>query len=758
MAIRHLKPVFLMSVLTWLFAGLCAAEGTRTWQQSSFEELSKGTSNGVAIRSTGGLELAPSFKPLVTTPSSYIWAVASATNGDLFAAAGSPARVYYVTHDGQATPIFEPQELQVQALVLDKSGVLFAATNPDGKIYRIERHASSDAKPSSAKGSATSPWSSSVYFEPGTKYIWDLALDSAGNLFVATGDNGQIFRVTAKGTSSVFFKSDEAHIRVLALDSQGNLIAGSDGSGLIYRISPSGEAFVLYSAPKKEITGLAIDKSGNIYAAGVGEKHSTTGAPTLATTPIIMAPPGAAAPGPSAAGVGPGGSGAGQSILLNRSPGASAAATGGSEVYRIARDGSPTQIWASRDSLVYALTFDRQGQLLAGTGNQGHIYAISGEEQYVDLLDASATQVTGFAKGPNGGLYAATSNLGKIFLVGGNPAPEGSYESDVLDAQIFSRWGRMEFRGTGAIDLFARSGNVDNPDRHWSPWTRVDLQKDPAINVPAARFLQWKAVLHSGPVTARLESVTVNYLPKNIAPDFDDVTAQSGVRYQPVSRPGGLEITLSTNPVNNPSQPRFEPPPPSVHDADSVGIRWTVHDDNDDQMVYSIFYRGDGETRWLLLKDNLADKFYSFDSSLLPDGGYTFKIVASDRPSHAPGEGLHSERVSPRFEIDTTPPQITNLTAALEAGKIHITFRGADSFSPIRRAEYSIDASDWQFVEPVGQLSDSKAENYDFVVPIPQDSKAQTSNTPEVEHVVVVRAYDRADNMTSAKTVIRNNR
>jgi sugar lactone lactonase YvrE len=754
LAIRHSTRAFVISISIALFAGIAAAEGTRTWQQSTFEELSKGTSNGVAIRSTGGLELAPSFKSLVTTPSSYIWAVAAGNNGDLFAAAGSPARVYFVTADGKATPIFEPQELQVQALVVDRSGVLYAATNPDGKVYRIERRAKTDTKQAAEKGSSASPWTSSVYFEPGTKYIWDLALDSAGDLYVATGDNGQIFRVTGKATSSVFFKSDEAHIRVLALDKQGNLIAGSDGSGLIYRISQNGDAFVLYSAPKKEITALAIDKSGNIYAAGVGEKHSTTGSSTAPSTPIIMMVPGANPGGQNPPGTG--GAAANQSILLNRTPGASAAATGGSEVYRISTDGSPNQVWSSRDNLVYALTFDPQGQLLAGTGNQGHIYAIPGEDRYTDLLDASATQVTGFAKSPSGGIYAATSNLGKIFLVGGNPAPEGSYISDVLDAQIFSRWGRMEFRGTGAVDLFARSGNVDNPDRHWSPWTRVDLQKDAAISVPAARFLQWKAVLHSGPVTPQLESVTVNYLPKNVAPDFDEVNVQSGVRYQPAARPGGVEITLSTNPSGSPSQPKFEPPPPSIHDADSIGIRWTVHDDNDDQMVYTIFYRGDGEIRWLMLKDNLADKFYSFDSSLLPDGGYTFKIVASDQPSHAPGEGLHAERVSPRFEIDTTPPQITTLKATLEGGKIHVTFHGEDSFSPIKRAEYSVDASDWQFAEPVGEISDSKQENYDFVAPIPRDSEAQPADNADLDHVVVVRVYDRADNVSSAKIVARN--
>ena len=147
-------------------------------------------------------------------------------------------------------------------------------------------------KPNASKDKTTvdPSWSSSVYFDPGTKYIWDLELDDNGTLYIATGDTGEIFRVTPKGEHSVFFKSDEAHIRVLARDSKGNLIAGSDGSGLVYRISPSGEGFVLYSAAKKEITALAIDATGNIYAAGVGEKRASAAPQILPVTPAPTAP------------------------------------------------------------------------------------------------------------------------------------------------------------------------------------------------------------------------------------------------------------------------------------------------------------------------------------------------------------------------------------------------------------------------------------------------------------------------------------
>jgi sugar lactone lactonase YvrE len=726
-----------------LLPTLIFADGTRTWEQSKFEELIKGTTDAVAISSTGGLELAPTFKLLSTTPSTYVWSIAADRDGTLYAAAGSPARVYRITPDGKSTVIFEPQELQVQALVVDKNGTILAATNPDGKIYKLQHRTGMPEKAKSEKNSVDSSWSSSVFFDPDSKYIWDLAFDMNGNLYVATGDPGEILRINPEGKQSVFFKSDEPNIRVLAFDAKGNLIAGSDGSGLVYRIAPNGDAFVLYSAPKKEITALAIDKDGNIYAAGAGEKHGGTSSPSFSMPiPVLSSPPSTV---PQSSPSTPSSSSGTAPVTVSlTSPGA-----GGSEIYRIAPDGSPARIWSSHEDLVYALAFDQHGHLLAGTGNRGHIFAISDADQYTDLLKATASQVTAFTPAPGGGLYVSTSNLGKVFLLGAESASEGTYQSDVFDAHIFSRWGRAEFRGAGYVEFFARSGNVDNPDRNWSGWKKIDLQKDSSVTVPAARFIQWKAVLHSGDPAPRVDSVTLNYLPKNVPPEFDDVTVQPGVRYQ----------SLPKTPGPDAAQPHFDAPPPSTRDRDSIGVRWAVHDDNDDQMVYSVYFRGDGQTRWLLLKDNLTDKFYSFEASFLPDGGYTIKVVASDAPSHSPGQALTAERESARFEVDTTPPQIENLLASLDGAQLHVSFRAVDSFSPIRRAEYSVDAGDWQYVEPLGQISDSKTENYDFRAAVPLDPAASQTTNPsgQIEHVVVVRVYDRYDNMSSAKAVIRGN-
>ncbi|MGA2946008.1 MAG: hypothetical protein ABSD86_01545 [Candidatus Sulfotelmatobacter sp.] len=739
------------------------AEGTRTWEQSRFDELVKGTAIGAAIRSAGGLELAPTFTSLYATPSTYIWAIAADDAGNVYVAAGAPARVYRITPDGKGTIIFEPKELQVQALQIGAAGAIYAATAPDGKVYKIEHNPSTKAQPAkadfssgaapdkdAAKPAADPSWSSSVYFEPATKYIWDLALDKSGNLYVATGDHGEIFRVTPKGEHSVFFKSDETHIRVLAFDARQNLIAGSDGSGLIYRISPAGDGFVLYSAPKKEITALALDRAGNIYAAAVGEKKSGSGSSSsgLAAALLTMGsgvPPGSAAPQVpgmtiSTAPTGP--------AIAGLFPFPGGGASGGSDIYRIAPDGSPTRLWTSHEDIVYALAFDSQGRLLAGTGNRGHIFAITGLDDFSDLLKAAASQVTAFAKAPGGGVYAATSNLGKLFVLGPGPEAEGTYESDVFDAKIFSRWGRVEFRGIGNVDLYARSGNVDNPDRNWSPWKKIDLGKNDETGIPAARYAQWKAVLHAGNTAPNVDSVALNYLPKNVAPEIDDVTVQVAVKYQPQPKTTGIGLGSDSSSLS--SGTHFEAPPPSSHDRDSIGVKWSAHDENDDQLIYSIYYRGDGQTRWLLLKDDITDKAYSFDASLLPDGGYTVKVVASDATSHSPGEALTASKESRRFEVDTTPPRIENLAATLEGDGVHVTFRAVDGFSPLKRAEYSVDAGDWKYVEPVGQLSDAKTENYDFKA----TSEAAKEDGSSSEHVVVVRVYDRYDNMGAAKTLI----
>jgi hypothetical protein len=193
-------------------------------------------------------------------------------------------------------------------------------------------------------------------------------------------------------------------------------------------------------------------------------------------------------------------------------------------------------------------------------------------------------------------------------------------------------------------------------------------------------------------------------------------------------------------------------------DKTAVTARWLAHDDNGDDLMFSVWYKGVGEANWRLLKDKISDRFYSFDSSLLPDGSYSVKVIASDGPVHTDAEALTGERVSGVFVVDTTPPVPGVLEAKIEAGtggwgpRIHATLEAKDATSPIAHAEYSLDAGPWQYVEPVGHVSDSLSERYDFTVALPTTTQTVADAK---EHVLAVRVYDRYENVVAVKTVVR---
>jgi WD40 repeat protein len=753
---------------SWLVFSLCPhlllAQGTRLWLQSHYDEFEKGQPQNVAITSDGYVEAGPELHQVLLTPSTYIWAVASDSHGNAYVATGSPATLLKISPDGTSTKLFSTRDLSVQTVKVGPDGSVYAATLPTGKVYRIQPsqtnldESSATVVFDSAALSSGSPASgtpaSPVKHDDNVKYIWDLAFDGQGQLYVATGGPAAIYRVnvaTAKAKPELFFSSDEQHIRCLLFEPDGNLIAGTDGTGLVYRIGKDGKGIVLYDAPKREVTALAESAGGQLYVAAVGEKTKSA----LPPLPVQ----GIAIPTATITIVTPGSVQASSSNTLIPE---------GSEIDELSAQGAPRKLWASRDDVVYALRSTPQG-LLAATGNRGRIYRILEDGSYVDLARTASGQAMSFAKAP-GGTYVGTSNTGRLYKLNDQPAADGTYLSDVFDSGVFSTWGRAEVNAndggpSGPFDLFARTGNIENPERNWSPWQKV-APGNSSIGTPAARFVQWKVVLHPG---GRVSSVGINYLPVNIAPVVDEIVVEPGARVNQSSvQPAQpQQITINLPSAQNGvafTQDASSQPLAAFKDPNAVTVRWGAHDDNGDDLLFDVYYRGDGEKNWRLLRARLKDRFYSFDSIRLPDGGYRCKIVASDAPSHPAGDALTGDRESEHFVIDTTPPAIAPLTARIEGGKVHATFEATDATSPVTRAEYSLDAGPWQYLEPVGKLSDSLTEHYDFSVDLrpPQDEepgvRPQGPSDPAIadpgEHVLAVRVYDRYDNVNAAKVVV----
>jgi hypothetical protein len=294
----------------------------------------------------------------------------------------------------------------------------------------------------------------------------------------------------------------------------------------------------------------------------------------------------------------------------------------------------------------------------------------------------------------------------------------------------------------------------------WSDWVRISPEGAAAI--PEGRFAQWKAVLHGG---SGIDSIGLNYLPRNAAPVVDEIVVQPGAKMAAGAATPAATTVQVAFPVTTPANPAVAfqqdantAPLTAQKDKNSVTARWQAHDDNGDELMFAVWYRGVGEANWRLLKDQIRDRYYSFDASLLPDGNYELRVVASDSPVHTDSQTLTGERVSPTFVIDTTPPVPGALSASMVpsragvAPRIHATLDAHDATSPIAHAEYSVDGGAWQYLEPVGQISDSQTEHYDFTAEVPQ---AATPVTDAKEHVIAVRVYDRYDNMAAVKAVVR---
>jgi outer membrane protein assembly factor BamB len=735
-----MRKIFWFGLLTAL-ALPALAESTRFWRQESFADFEKGVAHGVALRSDGEILLAPRFQEIADPNLEFLWTTAADSSGNLYVGGGSPAKVVKINPDGETSTIFESKELEVHAMVADgATGTLYVATSPDGSVYEIPQ-----------TGEAR------VLFGPETKYLWDLVRKQDGTLFLATGDKGEIYRISPDGEGEVFFSSEETHVRALALDSNGTVHAGTAPNGLVLRISSEGEGFVLYETARSEVTALRFDDRGSLFVAAIGQKVTAPGYPTQ--PPVQTLPPQQQQTGRATAQVTVTATATPRVVSTPRLP---FPTIGGSDIYRIASDGYPEILWSSPTALVYSLSFDKEGRLLAGTGNEGKLLAVDSPVLSTHLAQASSQQVTTLLGTGSGRVYVGTANPGKLFALGPELEREGSFESDVFDAKIFSRWGRISWQSrspapSGSVTLFTRTGNTSDPQKNWSAWSEAYTEADGVIiTSPPARFIQWKTALQAvDSRTPGLSSVSLAYLRRNIAPVVEKIIIQEqgiAVRGFPQAQQQVQPAQLNLPPLSNRqtrSNPaaayqqqaqqapqRIEPPPQGFTEPGSRSVVWSADDENDDELVYTVYYRGQGESRWKLMEGELASRFHTWDAATLPDGAYYIRVVASDAPSNPPAMAQEGENVSDRFEVDNTPPRIDNLATSVRSRAVEVTFSSHDTYSTLQQADYSLDAGDWKMIFPESGTTDARQHNYRF----------RLDNMEAGEHTVVVRVYDRFDN------------
>jgi len=715
--------VLMFSLITYVPVSL--AGGPIFWEIESRADVEKGDAIGVSIADNGRITLAPKLDMIYDTKEAYVWSSVADSQGNVYLGTGHEGRIFKVDSFGKGTMILDTAELDVTSLAVDARNNVYAGTSPNGKIYKI-----------------TPDGKSAVFFEPKEKYIWSLAIDKTGMLFAGTGEKGKIFKITADGKGSLLVDTDETHVMSLAIDSQGNLIAGTDPSGMVLRIDPTGKTFALFDSPMREIHSLLAASDGGVYALGISAKAAgdRLGAGS-STSGISNATAG------------------GESVTItidedqtstpNLSSSSSTSAQNNSvkaAVYRLGKDGQSDLYWSSTTDVGFDLEMSPDNRVLVATGTKGRIFAIDQPKHSTLLVQSTEDQSSTLIRRGND-LFATSSNLGKLFRLGSMVNTTGTYQSVVRDATVVSQWGNLSWRGSG-VQVQTRTGNTETPDATWSDWSGVyTANSGSLVTSPSARFIQWKATLKSeGNIQAKLDSVMVAYLPRNVAPTVNTITvlpASIGLQeipQQPVD-PGVIAAGL------NPVQFGFATnvPPRRIFQKGARSLTWIAEDLNGDSLLYSIYYRNIDDAEWHPLKEDVKENYLTLDVDALPDGTYVFKVVASDSPSNPAGRALTGDRVTDPVDIDNTPPQIKSGSPAIRGKEVTIKFDAIDASSVIKHAEYSLDGGAWTLAFPDDGIADSRSESYTL--------KLTVAGTGE--HTIAFRAADSNVNVGSTKVTVR---
>jgi len=768
---------------------------TKVWELSEYKDFLAGKFENISLSQTGGsqaggLTIAPALTPLFSSDQPVIWDVAIAADGTAYLGTGHQGHVYQVDKGGKSSLFWSAPEIEVFALAVAPDGSLYAGTSPNGKVYRIGRD---------GKGQ--------VFFDPEQTYIWsiviarpaDKAADKAASkpavkndasraeLFVATGDQGKIYRVDSSGEGKLHADTKQRHVISLALSPEGSLLAGTDPNGIIYRIEQNGKLFALYDSDLPEIRALQAAPNGDIYAAAMGGgisritqsvSSAQSSAASSATTTINVTATADAPPGPG--GVAPQSSSGAQRaplpVVTISQPMISYAGMEKAALLRLRPDLAVDKLWTSSEENILALSLAGPNSTpVFATDRGGRIYQLEDDRTARLLTESDQEQVTHLTLGPDG-LMVAAANSGQLSRMENSLAEQGTYRTAVHDANTIAQWGTLSWNGAevdaAQIEFQTRSGNSATPDDSWSEWSEkiaVEIGKATSgftggrVSSPPARYVQWRATLRSADGRLpRLRTVRLAYLPRNSAPVIRGVTvtgSTSASNSEASSAAGSAvsggdasaaySITVSASGGETAQAA-------SGNSQTSVGgsgtkmllISWRAEDADGDKLIAAVSFREDQESKWKVIKKDIAAANLSIESESLADGIYRFRVEASDKGANPPGMARHAEKVSEPILVDHTAPAVSLQSPVSRQsgdGSATVRFAAADASSSLQHAEYSIDAGKWVPVFADDGITDSGSETFTI----------ELGKLEEGEHLVTIRVRDRAGNAGLGKAVIR---
>jgi len=576
-------------------------------------------------------------------------------------------------------------------------------------------------------------------FEPeDAKYIFALALDDGGNIYLGTGPEGKIYQLNSLGKKpQLIYDSRDKNILSLAIGRDGYIYAGSDSRGLVYKIHPqTKKVTVLYDSDQPEITALLSvgnsESDVSLYAAATSATIVQTQTQFAASTFSGTSPgrPEAEAKSEESAGENKGDRKleiANTKVVGEAKPVAGpppvrkgAKPTQASHIYKITQDGFVTDLF--EETAVLFCLAEKDGKLLVGTGNNASLFSVvpAREQQAVIYEDEQAAQITAIALAGDA-VYLGTANPAKLITLGSGFASEGTYTSDLIDADQPATWGKLQLEADipqgCKVLVSARSGNVqDVNDPTFSEWSGpAEITEPVQLQCPLGRFCQYKLILQSqyGTDSPLIREIAVACTVPNLAPRVESVTVS---RTKSAGKQGVFKISYVTK------------------------------DDNDDKLVYKIDFRKLGRANWIELKDELEAASFEWDGKTVEDGRYEVRVTASDARSNTTMTKLAGSRVSEPVVVDNTGPVVKNMkiTSSLkDNGQYRVLgIEVADELSAIGKLEYTIDSNArWISTVPDDLVYDTTDENFTIRIDAEED-------LPKGDHVITVRVSDADDNTT----------
>jgi len=622
--------------------------------------------------------------------------------------------------EGGGTSQIEPLPVKGPSSWLQHTASDFSSGCLDGTVVLESGQVSLAASPETV-----------LSFCPPALYAWCAVPDGSGGLFVGTGPEGVVYRVTADGKATEYYRADDAQVFSLASAPDGALAVGTGPKGLVcivgpdgkakakvgtgqayvWDILPSGSDLVLATGPNGRILSLAPD--GKLTELGdLRDEHAlcvtqaADGAFYVGTDKNNLyrltvdgfpRPVGSSPLGPI------------HDVTIGPDGNVYFASVG--NAYEI-RDGAVLPCIETSDQASFALA-STPGAVLLATSGAGRVYSVdeAGKVRTFGLLPHPEGRVMDLVPDEGGRwLWAVSSDPIAVYRLPVAAGTKGTYMSRVLDAGNASQWLDLQFdaiapQGT-SVEVETRSGNEPAPNDDWSDWIPVGGE-GPRLTVssPNARYLQYRVSLAAESATevptvggVDIRYLTINRKPKVTYDDFSDV------------RFIGKEAKFS----------------------------WEASDPDDDTMRYRVELSSDRGLTWARVADDITETSYTWTVGDEPAGSYLIRVTASDEVAN-PGRGREDSVVIGPLDIDPDAPKVLlgDHSVTVEDGVAKVRCSASDKGTGLKLAQYRIDETDpWRSIAPSDLLFGGDYEVLEFTV----------DGLKPGEHTLEVAAFDMAAN------------